>query len=265
MKKSILLSLLALLITLVSCTKNENNYYTVENVTVQLNSKELLETVVKPFKASTKMSSSNSTTEYEHQFPSSYTAYFISKETKGEYTKGQLITTISVVAGGNTITVPKLDYDVIVTNYTKEGNWYTWNDAIQQLPQTSQELYLYGKTSIDYSSVTVGTVELTNPYAAVMITDNEWVNGTPTSHDTNQDYFKASGWYILYIRNNNTNTKIPVSIASYSSDTYTLKRDISPNHIYQFIIDGSVKNIEGGILGVTVKPFEKPIEEIIKF
>lgn len=254
-----------LLSTLVSsCTKNENNYYTVENVTVSLNSKELLETVVKPFKASTKMSTKSVVEEYQHQFPSSYTAYFISKETKGEYTTGQLVKTINVVAGSNTITIPKLNYDVIITNYTKEGNWYTWGDAIQQLPRTSYELYLYGKNNIDYSTVTVGTVELTNPYAAVMIKDNQWVNGSPTSYDTNQEYFNNSGWHILYIRGNNTNTKIPISIAGNPNTSYTLSRSIEANNIYQFTIDGSVPNLEDGNLGVIVKPFEKIIKETIK-
>lgn len=262
MKKSILLSALALLITLVSCTKNENNYYTVENVTVQLNSKELLETVVKPFKASTKKSSTSSTTEYEHQFPSSYTAYFISKETKGQYASGQLVRTINVNPGNNTITIPKLDYDIIVTNYTKEGDWYTWNDAIQQLPQTSHELYLYGKNNIDYSTVTEGTVELTNPYAAVMITDNQWVSGTPKSYDTNQEYFNNSGWYILYIRNGNTNTMIPVFNNGISS-SFTLTRDIKANYIYQFNVYGDIDDLNNGNFWIIAKPFEKTIKEII--
>lgn len=271
MKKSILLPLLALLITVASCTKNENYYYTVENVTVQLNSKELLETVVKPFsgKRASVSTTVDSESEYTHVFPSSYKAYFVSKETKGEYTTGQVVKVIDVVAGNNTITIPKLDYDVYVTNFIKEGAespnaWYTWSNAVEQLPQSSSELYLYGKNNINYSTVTEGTVELSNPYAAVMIKNNQWVSGTPKFYGDGKDYFIGGGWYILYIRTGNTNTQIPISIAGNSNTHFTLNRDIEANNIYQFTIDGSVPLLEDGNLGIVVQPFKKVIEEIIK-
>lgn len=248
----------------ISCTKNENNYYTVENVTVSLNSKELLETVVKPFEKWASLSAT-SNSEYTHVFPSSYKAYFVSKETKGEYTDGQLVKVIDVVSGGNTITIPKLNYDVYVTNYdTAADKWYTWSNAVEQLPQSSAELYLYGKNNIDYSTVTEGTVELANPYAAVMIKNNQWVNGTPKFYGDGKDYFIGGSWYIRYIRTGNTNTQIPINIAGNPNTNYTLNRSIEANNIYQFTIDGSVPVLEDGNLGIIVKPFEKVIEETIK-
>ncbi len=255
---------LLLIVSLSSCTKTENHYYTVENVTVSLNSKELLETVVKPF-GKMRASTTASTPEYKHVFPSSYKAYFVSKETKGEYTTGQVVKVIDVVAGGNTITIPKLNYDIYITNYEHSADkWYTWSNAVEQLPQSSTELYLYGKNNIDYSTVTEGTVELSNPYAAVMIRDNRWVNGTPKFYGDGRDYTKVTGWYLLYFRTGNTNTMVPINIAGNSNTHFTLNRVIEANSIYQFIIDGSVPDLNDGNLGVIVKPFEKVIEETIK-
>src|SRR5690606_22272381 len=183
-----------------SCNKTENNYYTVEQVTVQFNSKELLETEVKPFSSKSSAARADVNAEYEHVFPLSYKAYFVSKQTKGEYTQGQVVKVIDVVAGNNTITIPKLDYDVYVTNYSHTADkWYTWSDAIQQLPQSSHTLYLFGKNRIDYSTVTEGQVELSNPYAAVMIKKNQWLNGIPKFYGDGSDYFSVTGWYVNYI------------------------------------------------------------------
>lgn len=268
MTNLIKLSSIALLVLLMfSCKKTENNYYCVERITVNLHSKDMIKTVVKPMASSKKMSARSTSTDYEHKFPSSYKAYLICKESMGEYTKGELVDIIDVSEGDNTITIPKLNYDIIITNYDNDiqnHKWYTWDNAIDQLPKTSHEVYLYGKNNIDYSTVTEGTVELTNPYAAVMIKDNQWVNGYPRSYDGNQDYLKVSGWYVLYIRNNNTNTMIPISIAGNPNTTYTLSNSIEANNIYQFTIDGSVSNLEEGNLGVIVKPFEKIIKKTIK-
>lgn len=264
LNKTKLMIVLLGFIIMASCTKNENHYYTVENVTVQLNSKELLETVVKPF-GKMRASTTSSAPEYGHVFPASYKAYFVSKETKGEYTIGQVVKIIDVVAGGNTITIPKLNYDIYITNYEHSADkWYTWSNATEQLPQSSTNLYLYGKNNIDYSTVTEGTVELSNPYAAVMIRDNRWVNGTPKFYGDGRDYTKVTGWHLIYIRTGNTNTQIPIDIAGNPNTHFTLNRVIESNNIYQYTVDGSVPYLNDGNLGVIVKPFEKVIEETIK-
>lgn len=246
-----------------SCTKTENHYYTVENVTVQFNSKELLETKVKPFRARASAANANVSTEYEHVFPSSYKAYFVSKQTKGEYTQGQVVKVIDVVAGNNTITIPKLDYDVYVTNYSHTAEkWYTWPDAIEQLPQSSHTLYLFGQNRIDYSTVTEGQVELSNPYSAVMIEQNQWVSGTPKFYGDSRDYFSVPGWYVLYIRTGDTHTQIPISIPGNYNTHYTLSRSINANEIYQYTINGSVAD-QNGNLGIIVKPLVKVTKETI--
>lgn len=244
-----------------SCTKNETFVYNIENVTVQFNSKELLETKVKPLGKSA--STNPTTSEYEHVFPTSYKAYFVSKQTKGQYTQGQVVKVIDVVAGGNTITIPKLDYDVYVTNYTHSAEkWYTWNNAIEQLPQSSHVLYLYGKNRIDYSTVLEGQVELTNPYSAVMIEKNQWVSGVPTFYGDGKDYSSVTGWYLNYIRTGNTNTKVPISISGNSNQHYTLNKPIKANEIYQFTINGGVLD-QNGNLGIVVQPLVKIHKETI--
>lgn len=244
-----------------SCTKNETFVYNIENVTVQFNSKELLETKTKPLG---KLASTNPvTSEYEHVFPSSYKAYFVSKQTKGQYTEGQVVKVIDVVAGDNTITIPKLDYDVYVTNYTHSADkWYTWNNAIEQLPQSSHVLYLFGKNRIDYSAVTEGQVELVNPYAAVMIQKNQWVSGTPKFYGDGKDYASVTGWYLNYIRTGNTNTQVPISIPGNPNTSYTLNRDINANEIYQYTINGNVLD-KNGNLGIIVQPLVKVTKETI--
>ena len=253
-----------LAVTFTSCEKSEviTNNYSIEYVNVTLDATELVAVVDKPM---TKASTRSTTAEYQHKFPESYTAYFVSKESKGEFTKGQIVDSIQVKSGDNNIRIPKLSYDVYVTNYKHQSkDWIKWKDAVQQLPQTSDKLYLLGSNSIDYSKVKAGQVELVNPYAAVMIKDNRWVSGTPKAYDTGQDYFKASGWYILYLRNNKVNTQVPIEVAGNPNKHITLNQSIEANNIYQFILDGSVELLENGNLGVIVKDFTKTVEETIK-
>lgn len=246
-----------------SCTKNETFVYNIENVTVKFNSKELLETRTKPFGKVASTEPVADEYEYEHAFPTSYKAYFVSKQTKGQYTEGQVVKVIDVVSGDNTITIPKLDYYVYVTNYTHSAEkWYTWDNAIEQLPQSSHVLYLFGKNRIDYSSVTEGQVELINPYAAVMIQQNQWVNGTPKFYGDNKDYTSVTGWYLNYIRTGNTNTQIPINIAGNPNTHYTLNRAINANEIYQYTINGNVIE-QGGNLGIIVQPLVKVTKETI--
>lgn len=245
--------------SLVSCgddITNNYNTYNVEDVTVSLDAQALITNAQSPFQAKNLSFDSS----YVHQMPTSYEAYVIADETRGQYTSGQYIKTITVTAGMNSVTIPKMKVKVYVTNYIKPGvnvtannAWYTWGDAINQLPQTSQTLNLYGFNNIDYSIATVGNVTMTNPYGAVMIKKNQWVNGVPTSYDTNQAYFldTDTNWYILYIRNNNTNTKIPINIPGNPNTHYTLSEPVTANTINQYTINGNVGDIEGN-LGIVV-------------
>ena len=278
--KLMVIAILGMVITMTSCTKNTHITYEIENVTVQLNSKELLSVVQKQMgskakatRASTSSTSTSATDDYEHVFPTGYKAYFVSKEAKGEYTVGQVVKVIDVTAGSNTITIPKLNYEVYVTNYVEndgtENKPYAWykTTGISVLPAHSNQLYLFGKGDIDYSKVTEGTVELTNPYAAVMIRKNQWV-GVPTYNygDPHPAYtLTPSGvWYLLYIKGNNTQTTIPITIPGYNSGNYQLNRPIEGNKEYRFTIDGSVEQLTNGGFFVDVNPIEKTVEETIK-
>lgn len=270
MKKLFSLGLLLATTLLISCgddITNNYNTYNVEDVTVQLDAQSLITSAESPFQGKG-ITFDNS---YVHIMPTSYKAYFVADETRGQYTQGQVVKTITVTEGMNSITIPKLKFKVYVTNYLKpNGNesqpnaWYTWSTAVDQLPQTSHTLNLYGFNSIDYSINTVGSVTVTNPYSAVMIKANQWVNGVPMSYDTQQNYFldSTTNWYILYIRNNNTNTKVPISIPGNPNTHYTLSKSIVANKIYQYEINGNVGDIDGN-LNIVVAPLEEGVAEVI--
>ena len=249
MKK--ILSLLLLAVVFASCSKDEQQVIIIENITVQFSTKTLLDVVELP------SFGTRAIEDFTPVYPDQYKAYFVSNETKGQYTKGQLIKTVDVVSGTQSITIPKLEYNVYVTNYEQEGVWYTWNNAVEQMPQTSTTLYLYGKNNIDYSVVTEGTVEVKNLYAAVMILNNEWVTGIPYSYDTGMKYGTMGLWYYLYIRNDNTNTKVPV-VQAYNGN-YTLKETIEANKVYQYTFNG-VGNTDGNFI-VIVEEFTDLIEK----
>lgn len=256
MKKLFSLSILLLSVCFMSCSDETTNNYYIGDGMVMLSAQALITNAQSPFQAKGPAFDNS----YVHLMPTSYEAYVIADETRGQYTSGQYIKTITVTEGMNSVSVPKMKVKIYVTNYIKPGAnvaannaWYTWNDAIDQLPQTSQSLNLYGFNSIDYSATTAGTVTMTNPYGAVMIKKNQWVNGVPTSYDTNQAYFldSATDWYILYIRNNNTNTKIPISIPGNPNTHYTLSEPVTPNTINQYTINGAVGDVAGN-LGIVV-------------
>lgn len=241
---------------LVSCGDETTNNIYIGDELVKLDAQALITNAQSPFKGKNPAFDNS----YVHQMPTSYQAYVVADETRGQYTTGQYLKTITVIDGMNSVSLPKMKVKIYVTNYIKPGAnvtannaWYTWSTAIDQLPQTSQTLNLYGFNSIDYATTTVGNVTMTNPYGAVMIKKNQWVNGVPTSYDTNQAYFldATTNWYILYIRNNNTNTKIPINIPGNPNQFYDLKEPVTANTINQYTINGAVGDIAGN-LGIVV-------------
>lgn len=245
----------------VACSE-EHNYYdvNVENVTTGFNLKDLIVEEQSGFKAK------GPTPEYTHLFPTSYVAYFVTKETKGQYTAGQTVIAIPVTPGNNTITLPKLDYDVYVTNYNKAGQWYTWNDAINQLPQSSSVLYLYGKGAINYNVVTTGSVTVQNPYAAVMIKTSNYIPSAPMFYNDSQYYVPITGtsstWHLRYLRSTTTNTMVPLNIPGHSSTQYTLNKNIVANNVYKYTINGNVGDV-GGDFTVDVEEFVGEHDETI--
>lgn len=253
-----------------SCS--EDTYYInseVSNKEVTLSTQGLISSTTDVF-SSNGYQALSTTAEYTHNIPNEFKAYFISKETRGQYIEGEVVKVVDVITGDNSFIIPELEYDIYVTNYIQGGEtdpyaWYTWNNIITQLPDGSDELYLFGTTVIDYKEVDNGEVTLENHYSAVMISDNEFVTGNPEHYTSGQEYVQANtDWYLKYIRTNTTNTGIPIYINGHSSTTYTLNKPIEANKIYKYTIDGNVQDNEGGGLTVIVESFTEEVEEVIE-
>ncbi len=264
MKQLFLTTIAVITLIFAGCEKDTKviNHIHIDNVEVTF-STSILSTNVNAFARTSKDIPFDSS--YEHPLPETFQAYFVADETKGQYTTGEVVKVLTVNKGTNTIVIPKMKYDIYVTNYNKPNNeenkvnaWYTWSDAVNQMPMTSDSLYLLGDNVIDYSQVTAGSVQLQNPYSAVMVKNNKWVSGTPTSYDTQQEYTLVDNdsWYNLYIRANKTNTKVPISIPGNPNSNYTLNESIDPNKIYQYTINGNVQEGQGN-LSIAVNPLEK--------
>lgn len=262
MKKLLLLSATLIALFLTACSENSTvgNYDETEFIQVTLSANSFVSVADNAFRGK----SVEFDESYSHPLPETFTAYLVAKEKKGQYNPGDLIQTEIVGSGANSLTVPKMKMTIYVTNYeapaTLSDVWYTFPDAVQQLPRTSDKLYLYGKNIIDFNTSLTGEVDVQNPYAAVMIRNNNWLSGAPKSYDSDQYYTLVSDdWYNLYIRSNNTNTMVPLNVTSGS---LTLKRDIVPNRIYQFIFNGDVAT-DTGNLTVNVGELEKGSAEEI--
>ena len=130
MRKVIFMLAVVLLTLIVGCTKEREIIVVVPDVEVHLNMKQHFSVEEgNLFKSATTRST------YEHEYPTTYTAYFVANENKGDYTAGELVKTITVTKGLQTVVVPELSYKVYLTNYEKEGSWYTWPDAVEQMPK----------------------------------------------------------------------------------------------------------------------------------
>lgn len=261
MKKLLSVALLAL--GLVSCSEDTivNNYY-VEFENVTLSAQNLITEAESPFQA--KGVAYDST--YVHVVPTSFTLHVIADETKGQFVKDQIIKTTTVTTGSNTVSLPKMKLRLVASNYTATTNWVTWNkqSSIGQFPQTSTTLYYYGDVKENFANTNTATLVMENPYAGIMIKKNQWTNGVPSSYDTNQSYFldTATDWYILYSRNNNTNTKVPIIIPGNPNQHYTLSKPIQPNKSYQYIINGGVLEGDNGVVVVTAPIEVGGVEQI---
>lgn len=248
--------MLAVLTLIVGCKEREIIVVVVPNVEVQLNMKQVFNVEEGDlFKAATTRST------YEHVYPTTYTAYFVANENKGDYSIGQLVKTIEVTKGLQTVVVPELSYKVYVTNYEKEGSWYTWTDALEQLPQASNTLYLFGSNEIDYSTKEYGEVEVRNPYAAVMIQGSTRITEAPLHYDSSTSYIPTGdGWWLKYIRNNTTNTGVVVMF-THENRTVTINDPIEANKVYKYTLLADVPETDDeGNFFVDVEEFKDTYE-----
>ena len=273
MKKLILA--LAVTFGLTSCSEDTiiNNYeVTVENVTVEFGAKTLITENSGVFAKGTKGFDKT----YVHTLPTDFTARFVCDEDRGQYKKGEVLKSLSVVNGVNQVlSLPKLKYKVYVSNYvmpnqneTQNYPWYytagTVSSISNQIPAYTDDILLFGIDTIDYTTVTSGTVTLSNPYSAVMVKNTSSVASAPFFNTGNKTYTLVANdsWYLLYIKNSTTSTQVPLTFnAPDMGDVYQLNKAIEPNKIYQYTIQG-VGDGEGNLTVVTV-PMEEGTAEII--
>ena len=233
MRKVIFMLAVVLLTLSVGCTKEREVIVVVPNVEVQLNMKQYFNVE----EGNLFRAASTSDSSYVHKYPETYTAYFVANENKGKYTAGQLVKTINVKKGTHAVVVPELSYKVYVSNFSRSDapSWYTYPDPIAQMPQGTDILYLYGMSEIDYKKVEYGEVLVKNPYAAVMIQDKR-IPDAPHHYDSKTDYISTGdGWWLKYIRNNTTNTKI-VAVVANKNKQITLNESIEANKIYKYTL-----------------------------
>ena len=255
--RNLLFVMLILLLTIfVGCSKEETTIIVVENMEVHLNTKSVFNIEQEGF------GTRSATTEYQHAYPTEFKAYFIAEESKGPYIKGQLVKTINVVSGLQSITVPKLKYTVYVTNYEKGGSWYTWPDAIDQMPLASDILYLYGFNTIDYSTATYGEVLAKNPWSAIMIENNEYFHPgkDPLEYNSNSNYVLTdTGWWLKYVRNNH-NSVVWLKYPWMTGNTQLgLNLDVLPNKVYKYRMTVPETGGEGNFKVIT-ESFNEIIE-----
>lgn len=251
MRKVIFMLVVVLLTLIVGCTKEREIIVVVPDVEVHLNMKQHFSV-----EEGNLFKSAATRSTYEHEYPTTYTAYFVANENKGDYTAGELVKTITVTKGLQTVVVPELSYKVYVTNYEKEGSWYTWPDAVEQMPQATNTLYLYGMNTIDYKTVEYGEVEVKNPYSAVMIQNNR-IPDAPTHYDSGTSYIPTGdGWWLKYIRNNTTNTGIVV-VFTHENKTILINDPIEANKIYKYTLLADVPETDDeGNFFVDVEEFK---------
>lgn len=274
MKKLLSVALLAL--GLVSCSEDTivNNYdITVENVTVEFGAKSIL-TESSVVLARQTSSFDNS---YTHVLPTTgFKAYFVSSENRGQYTEGQVVKVIDVTTGDQQITIPKLSYTVYVTNHIKNDGtedqpyaWYTWQSPETQLPVTTPNILLFGKNTIDYKTVTQGSVSLENFHSAVMIKNTEALSTTQSpffnTGNVNYNLVVNNTWYLLYIKNSTTSSQVPLAFnVSGIGNVYQLNKPIEANKIYQYVFH-AVDDVEGNLEIITIPLEEGLVEDIDLF
>lgn len=199
--------------------------------------------------------------DFVPEVPKQFTAYIVASDI---YSEGWIIKkyTAEVHTGSNYVTIQapdhQVNYTVYVTNYPQNfTDWYIWPDALKQMPESTTELYLYGKSKLNFTSnkngggVLTGEVEMTNPYAAVCVYNNNYVTGNPS--DWSGTTALSDNWYYLYINcfwgpasgTALTTINVPTIkvtrdwLGTIRTENVTLElptTSITNNNIYQFFI-----------------------------
>lgn len=214
--------------------------------------------------------------------PDSLTAYLIADESKGQYAQGEIVDTVVLKNKKTTVingvrqtnyaavdSVPAIKCKIYVTNYhkIKETLYSFFNVSIYNLPNASQELYLYGRSvdDIDFSRSKTAEINISNPYAAVCIREASPVMNNPVPEFIKADieeetlyYYKTDStntWYYIYIlcpldgkTSTSTNTEVKlVGVPEYTNKKYILDKQIVANNVYTYTFHSGTSNVNTGI------------------
>ena len=207
------------IILLASCTKN-NIIIVPAMKEVKLNTVTLISAVETPIlNAKTTTSPATDFPAYTHPIPDKFTVYFVYD---GSYIKFENIT-----EGNHTFKVPARSYKVVVTNYNIDNNVFVGRSG---LPQYSEQLYLYGESTIDYSTTDNGSVTVTNDYAAVMLL-KEGIKDAPKPTLNNTHFGQVPDYYNLYTRLRSGNN---IQFTDFTGKQYNFTRSFDANKVYRF-------------------------------
>jgi hypothetical protein len=145
--------------------------------------------------------------------------------------------------------------------HTSDG-WYTWDDALDQMPLASDVLYLFGSNVIDYGTQLTGEVLVKNPWSAIMIENHEYFDPlkVPLEYNSNKNYtLTPDGWWLLYVRNQH-NTAVWMKYPGNSESVHlNLTLNVVPNKIYKYKMTTPHTDQEGNFTIIT-EEFDEVIE-----
>ena len=247
--------------TFASCSEDSSTQATAKYVTINLqigadttltlsggSTSSAYNSSVKKFESGKTLLSTRATVDgvnvpdFVPEVPNTFTAYIVASDINND---GWIIQeyTAEVHTGSNYVTIQapnhQVNYRVYVTNYSQNSkDWYTWSDATSQLPQSSTTLYLFGtsKNLQLNNNILSGEVKMENYYAAVCIYNNNYILQPPHDNNGNTDFVLSGQWYYCYIRSLSSTTTTNIAI-NRSTNYKGIREQISPNNIYQYIID----------------------------
>lgn len=157
--------------------------------------------------------------DYSHPVPKSFNVYFVYD--------GTFIKFNNITEGNHTFRIPPRNYKVVVTSFNMDSNVYGGRDA---LPLYSDKLHLYGESTIDYSKVASGSVELTNDYSAVMLL-KDGVKENPLPTLNSNKFCVLDDYYSLYTRLRSGNN---LQFQDFRGTAFNQTRDFEANKVYRF-------------------------------
>ena len=230
--KSFRLTLVAVLLAAVSsCIGTEESqveFYPEKEVT--LNTKRI---IAQSETAFARIQADPNFPDYTHVIPSQFNVYFIASSGSDQNTVIKKFE--GLTEGANKVVVPARAYKVVITNLNMDD---IHDKRRGQLPEYSDQLYLYGEAEIDYQKVSNGEVTVTNDYAASMIRKSDMVKSVPVINQTS--YFTTDDYYILYLRDQSgastftRNTTFSILKPDGGTGQHNLQHNYTANKVSRF-------------------------------